>query len=97
MVTAHLTKPTPPAYGRAIEFYQNQNKRFQYSRPEQKVYQGKSTIDSILSDIKYSSQKVKKTYSETIAPGLKEGKTYTDLIKKEQGLYQSLMKSIYKN
>lgn len=98
--TAHLTAPTPPAYGKAIEHYQNQNKRFHYARPEQKVYQGRSAIDSIISDIKYSNQRIKESYSETITPGLTAIKTdnlYTDLIKKEQGLYQSLMNGLYKN
>jgi hypothetical protein len=49
-----INEITPPEYSAAA--LEGGNSRFSYTRPEHKMYDGKSVIDSVVNDIKYGGR-----------------------------------------
>ena len=55
----YLSAPTVPEFMVAYANIEGGNNRFHYVRPEQKVYSGRSIVESIVNDIKYSGKTAK--------------------------------------
>jgi len=94
-IVGQLSAPTPPEYSAAVAVYQGSTSRFNYSRPEQKQYQGRTAADS--------GERIKGSYGPSIAPGIaatkREDRLYSSIINNQlqNGLYSKLMSGHYKN
>ncbi len=76
------------------------NSRFNYARPQQKMYDGKSLVDSVLSQVKYNQEKVQGNYGQTKPKTSQQERSYANMIRNQQtnlDLYNNLMFGYNKN